>query len=93
MIRSFGDKETERLFSRCFSRRFPADLHRIAWRKLAVLDAAGRIDDLRVLPGNRLQKLSGDGEGEHSIRINDQWHICFRWIGADAHDVEITDYY
>jgi proteic killer suppression protein len=93
MIKSFRSKETERLFLRHFSRRFPANLHQIAWRKLAILDAAERLDDLRVPPGNRLEKLSGDREGEYSIRINDQWRICFRWSDGDAYEVEIVDYH
>ena len=93
MIKSFRDKETERLFDRQFSRRFPGNLHRIAWRKLAVLNAAERLDDLRVPPGNRLEKLSGTREGEYSLRINDQWRICFRWLEGNAYDVEITDYH
>jgi len=91
MIKSFRDKETERLFSRRVSRRLPPDLHRVAWRKLAILDAAEQLDDLRVPPGNRLEKLSGERTGQHSIRINDQWRICFRWRKGDAYDVEIVD--
>jgi proteic killer suppression protein len=93
MIKSFRDKETERIFSRRFSRRFHPNLHRAAWRKLAILDAAERLEDLRVPPGNRLEKLSGDREGEYSIRINDQWRICFRWGDGNAYDVEIADYH
>jgi len=93
MIRSFQDKETERLFKRRFSGRFPPDLHRTAWRKLAMLDAAGGLDDLRVPPGNRLKKLSGDRVGQHSIRLNDQLRICFRWSEGDAYEVEIADYH
>ena len=93
MIKSFRDKESERLFSRHFSRRFPANLHRLAWQKLAMLDAAEWLEDLRVPPGNRLEKLSGNREGEYSIRINDQWLICFRWLEGNAYDVEITDYH
>ncbi|MDP2967862.1 MAG: type II toxin-antitoxin system RelE/ParE family toxin [Deltaproteobacteria bacterium] len=93
MIKSFRGKETGRLFLRQFSRRFPASLHRIAWRKLALLDAAERLEDLHVPPGNRLEKLSGDREGEYSIRINEQWRICFRWSKGDAYDVEIVDYH
>lgn len=92
MIKSFGDKETEKLFSRQFSRRFPPNLHRIAWRKLVMLDAAERLNDLRVPPGNRLEKLAGKREGQYSIRINDQW-ICFRWSEGDAYDVEAVDYH
>ena len=93
MIKSFRDKETEDVFSRRFSHRVPANVHRVAWRKLAMLDAAERLDDLRVPPGNRLKKLSGDREGEYSIRINDQWRVCFRWSRGDAYDAEITDYH
>jgi proteic killer suppression protein len=93
VIKSFRNKETERIFSRQFSRRFPSNLHRIAWRKLAILDAAERLEDLKIPPGNRLEKLMGDREGEHSIRINDRWRICFRWSEGDAYDVEIVDYH
>jgi toxin HigB-1 len=93
VIRSFRDAETERLFKRERIRRLPADLQRIALRKLLVLDAATSLLDLRIPPANRLEKLSGDRQGQHSIRINDQWRICFRWIGADAEDVEIVDYH
>ena len=93
MIKSFRDKETRQLFSRQFSRRFSPNLHHIAWRKLAILDAAEQLDDLRIPPGNRLEKLSGDRKGEHSIRINDRWRICFRWSEGDAYDVEIADYH
>lgn len=93
MIKSFASKDTERLFARRRSTGLPADIQRIALRKLLILDAAERIDDLRVPPGNRLEKLSGSRSGRHSIRINDQWRICFRWTGGDAEDVEITDYH
>jgi len=93
VIRSFRDSDTERLFKRERIRKLPADLQRIALRKLLVLDAATSLLDLRVPPANRLEKLSGDRQGQHSIRINDQWRICFRWVGADAQDVEIVDYH
>ena len=93
MIKSFRDKETEKLFSRQFSRRFPPNLHRIAWRKLVMLDAAERLNDLRVPPGNRLEKLGGEREGQYSIRINDQWRISFCWSEGDAYDVEVVDYH
>ena len=93
VIKTFRDKDTERLFSRQFSKRFPPNLHRAAWNKLAILDAAERLDDLRVPPGNRLEKLSGNREGQYSIRINEQWRICFRWRDGDAYDVEVTDYH
>jgi len=93
MIKSFRDKETEQVFDRCFSRRLPASLHRVAWRKLVMLDAAEHLSDLRVPPGNRLEKLSGSREGQHSIRVNDQWRICFRWLDGHACDVQIADYH
>lgn len=93
MIKSFHDKDTEQLFQRQFLRRFPPDLHRLAWRKLVQIDAAERLDDLRIPPGNRLERLLGNRVGQHSIRINDQWRICFRWQNGDAYDVEVTDYH
>ena len=93
MIRSFEGKETEKLFGRRRSRKLPQDIQRVARRRLRVLDAAERLDDLRVPPGNRLEKLSGERRGQHSIRINDQWRICFRWSRGDAYDVEIVDYH
>jgi proteic killer suppression protein len=93
MIKSFRNRDTEQVFNRCFSRRFPAALHRAAWRKLAMLDAAEQLSDLSVPRGNRLEKLSGNRQGQHSIRINDQWRICFRWHESHAYDVEITDYH
>ena len=93
MIKTFRDKETEQLFLRHFSRCFSPNLHRAAWKKLAMLDAAEQLDDLRVPPGNRLEKLSGNCAGEYSLRINDQWRICFRWREGNASDVEITDYH
>ena len=93
MIRSFRDQATAQLFQRHTSRRFPPSLHRIAWRKLAVLNAAERLDDLHVPPGNRLEKLYGDREGQYSIRINERWRIRFRWDEGHAYDVEITDYH
>jgi toxin HigB-1 len=93
MIRSFRDRETERVFQRERTRRLAPDVQRMAQRKLAVLDAAESLGDLRVPPGNRLEKLSGGREGQHSIRINDRWRICFRWRDGDAVDVEIADYH
>jgi toxin HigB-1 len=93
MIRGFADKNTERLFRRERVKKFAGELQRAALRKLALLDAAESLGDLRVPPGNRLEKLSGDREGQHSIRINDQWRICFRWIEGEAQGVEITDYH
>jgi proteic killer suppression protein len=93
MIRSFRDRETERVFRRERMRTLAADVQRVAQRKLTVLDAAESLGDLRVPPGNRLEKLSGDREGQYSIRIDNRWRICFRWMDGDAGDVEIADYH
>lgn len=93
MIKSFADPETERLFSREPVRRLPADLHRVMLRKLVILDAAERLDELRIPPGNRLEKLKGKRLGQYSIRVNDQWRICFQWRDGDAYEVEIVDYH
>jgi toxin HigB-1 len=92
MIRSFCDPESERVFQRRGSRRLPPDIQRVALRRLVMLDAADTLQDLRVPPGNRLERLSGDREGQHSIRINDRWRICFVWKEGDAHEVEIVHY-
>ena len=92
MIVSFADKRTERLFRLERVREFQA-FERPALRKLAMLDAAVTVEDLLVPPGNRLERLVGDRAGQWSIRINDQWRVCFRWLGGDAHDVEICDYH
>lgn len=93
MIKSFRNRDTERLFARHPIRGFGADVQRVALRKLRMLDAAERLDDLRVPPGNRLERLRGDRQGQYSIRINDRWRVCFRWQGGDAHDVEIVDFH
>jgi proteic killer suppression protein len=94
VIRNLADRDTERLFRREVVRRWSADVQRAALRKLLVLDAAEALDDLRVPPGNRLERLSGDRAGQYSIRINDRrWRICFRWRERDAYDVEIVDYH
>jgi proteic killer suppression protein len=93
VIRSFRDKETERLFRRQLVKKFAQPVQRAALRKLLLLDAAETLNDLQVSPGNRLEKLKGDRKGHYSIRVNDQWRICFRWLGSDAHDVEIIDYH
>jgi len=93
VIKSFGDRDTQRLFGREPVRRFPSNLQRTMLRKLVVLDAAEALVDLRSPPGNRLEKLKGDRAGQHSIRINDQWRICFRWQDGDAHEVELVDYH
>jgi toxin HigB-1 len=93
VVKSFRDRNAERLFDRRPTGRFGAEVQKVALRKLRMLDAATRLDDLRVPPGNRLERLRGDRSGQHSIRINDQWRICFRWHGGDAYDVEIADYH
>jgi len=93
VIRSFKDPEAERIFKRERSKKLPQNIHRPALKKLLVLDAADALADLRVPPGNRLEKLSGDRKGQHGIRINDQWRICFHWKNGDALDVEIADYH
>lgn len=92
MIRSFRCKETERLFHRESVRRFKA-IESVARRKLEMIEAAHRLEDLRVPPGNRLEALSGDRKGQHSIRVNDQWRVCFVWREGGADDVEIVDYH
>jgi proteic killer suppression protein len=93
MIRSFRCKETEGIFNRAFSKKLPQDVQRAAFRKLRMLNRAVSLQDLRVPPANRLESLHGDREGQHSIRINDQWRICFDWRNGDAHNVEIVDYH
>jgi proteic killer suppression protein len=93
MIKSYADKETSKLFNRDFSRKSPHDIHNSARRKLEILAAAETIQDLRIPPSNRLEKLSGDRQNQYSIRINDQWRICFDWKGGDAYNVEIVNYH
>ena len=93
MIKSFRCRETEKLFKRESVLKFSADMQRGALRRLMLLDAAERLEDLRIPPGNRLEKLFGNRQGQYSIRINDQWRICFRWHQGDAYDVEIVDYH
>ena len=93
MIQSFADADTERVWWRQRVRRFGSDLQRMANRKLLIIDAAEALSDLRVPPGNRLEQLRGNPAGQHSIRINDQWRICFTWTAAGAADVEIADYH
>ncbi len=92
MIKGFADRNTETLFLRKPPKRF-RPLARVALGKLLILHAASSLDDLKVPPGNRLEKLKGDRKGQYSIRINDQWRVCFRWKGGDACDVEIVDYH
>ncbi len=93
MIKSFRESETEKVFRREFSRKLPADIQPTALRKLRMLANAVAMNDLRVPPANRLEKLSGSREGQYSIRINDQWRICFEWREGNAYNVEITDYH
>jgi len=93
MIKTFRDKETEKIFNRLVSRKLPPNIQHHARRKLVILDAATELNALRVPPGNRLEALKGDRKGQHSIRINDQWRICFRWKSGDAYNVEIADYH
>lgn len=93
MIRNFADKEAERIWTGMSSRRLPTDIQAVARRKLRMLNNAFTINDLRLPSANRLEALKGNRKGQHSIRINDQWRICFRWSDGDAHDVEIVDYH
>ena len=93
MIRSFADKETERIWNADLSRRIPNQIQALARRKLRMLNAAQRLDDLRIPPANRLEALRGKRAGQHSIRINDQWRICFVWQQGQCNAVEIVDYH
>ena len=93
MIRTFKDKQTEKIFGREPVRRLSVELQRAALRKLRMLHRAANLNDLRVPPANRLERLRGNRAGQYSIRINDQWRICFRWEGNDAFDVEMVDYH
>jgi proteic killer suppression protein len=93
VIVSFRDAETEKLWQSGKSRRIPSTIHISAWKKLAILNAAVELDNLKVPPGNRLEALKGNRKGQHSIRINDQYRICFVWRDSNAHDVEIVDYH
>ena len=93
MIKSFADAETERIFQGRRSRKLPGDIQQRARRKLRMIHQSRDITDLRVPPGNRLEKLAGDRAGQWSIRINQQWRICFTWDGRDAADAEIIDYH
>lgn len=93
MLKSFRDKETEKIYHREGSRKLPNDIQQTALRKLRMINNAQNINDLRIPPANRLEKLSGERVGQYSIRINEQWRICFAWRGGDAYDVEITDYH
>ena len=93
MIRSFDCRDTERIWKLQFTGRWSPDVERVAKRKMAWLHAARDLMDLRVPPGNRLEKLKGDRAGRHSIRVNDQWRICFEWRDGDAWNVELVDYH
>jgi toxin HigB-1 len=93
VIKNFKDAETHKIYQRQRSRKLPSDIQQVALRKLRMINNSFSINDLRVPPANRLEKLSGNRAGQWSIRINDQWRICFRWEGSDAIDVEITDYH
>ena len=93
MIRSFRGRDTEEVFRRKPTRAFPPEILRVALRKLLILDAAESLGDLRIPPSNRLEKLIGSRKGQYSIRVNDQWRICFEWRGTDAHEVDIVDYH
>lgn len=93
MIKSIRDRSTAKIFSRQRSSRLPVDIQQVAYRKLRMLNNAQSLADLSLPPGNRLEKLSGDREGQHSIRINDRWRICFKWRDGDAYQVEIVDYH
>jgi len=93
VISSFPDRDTERLFNREPARKWGPGVLKAGLRKLRILDAATTLDDLKSPPGNRLEKLSGDRAGQWSIRVNDQWRVCFQWRDGDAHNVEMVDYH
>lgn len=93
MIKSFRGKETENIWNQAFVKKIPHDVQRIGLRKLFILNHALTLDDLKVPPGNRLERLVGDRKGSYSIRINDQWRVCFKWSNGDAYDIEIVDYH
>jgi proteic killer suppression protein len=93
VIKSIRDAETKQIYQRETSRKFPPDIQQVALRKLRMLNNAASLNDLRIPPANRLEKLSGDRAGQYSIRINDQWRVCFEWRNGDAYLVEIVDYH
>jgi len=93
MIKSFNCKETEKIFNRFYSKKFPIEIQRIALRKLRMLNRVIELTELRVPPGNRLEALRGNRKGQHSIRINNKWRICFQWKDTNAFNVEIVDYH
>ena len=93
MIKTFNCKETEKIFNRNFSKKFPHNIQRVALRKLRMINRAEILNDLKVPPANRLEALRGKRKGQYSIRINDQWRICFKWKEGEVHNVEIVDYH
>ncbi len=93
MLKSFNCKETQKVFERTFSEKLPQDIQAKARQKLVLIDAAAELSDLRIPPGNKLEELKDDRKDQHSIRINDQWRICFVWKVGDAYEVEIVDYH
>lgn len=93
MIKSFKSKEAEKIFNREYSLKFPSSIQKTALRKLLMINAAAIINDLKVPPANHLEKLRGNRRGQYSIKINDQWRICFKWQQGDAHEVEIINYH
>jgi len=93
VIRNFKDKEAEKIFERQRSRKLPSEIQQVALRKLRILNRSQTLQELRIPPANRLERLSGDREGQYSIRINNQWRICFEWQDGDALNVEIVDYH
>jgi len=93
MIEGFKCRETEKIFHRQFSKKLPHNIQKVAFRKLRMLSRSSTVQDLRIPPANKLEALSGNRKGQHSIRINDQWRICFKWQNGNAYDVEIVDYH
>ncbi|MEE8484531.1 MAG: type II toxin-antitoxin system RelE/ParE family toxin [Nitrospinota bacterium] len=93
MIKGFKCKETKKIFNEKVSRKFPADIQQIVFRKLEMIDASVKVKNLAVPPGNRLKKLKGERAGQYSVRVNDQWRICFRWKEGNIYDVELCDYH
>ena len=93
MIKSFKCKETEKVYNRLFSQKLPHDIQKVALKKLWILDAATSLEDLKIPPANHLESLKDDRKGQHSIRINKQWRICFKWQDGNSYNVEIVDYH
>jgi proteic killer suppression protein len=93
MIKSVQDKETRKVFARVRSRKLPQDIQQVAYRKLRMINNSISLEDFRIPPANRLEKLKGERTGQYSIRINNQWRICFEWLNGNAYNVEITDYH